>query len=194
MYLSISVFADLWGVPFFQEKFGVDREAAATSISMAYFGVCAGVVVTSLMSQFIKDSRPLIGISAFFIAVLMSVITFHDGLSFPVVTIMMFMIGVFAGGEVLCFAQACEHMPVSVAATVTGFLNFIITLGAAAIQQVFGHALDWFWSGQLDAELGRIYALSDYQSALTIVIFIASSSIILSFFLPKDIVEEQEVA
>lgn len=191
MYLSISVFADLWGVPFLQNKFGVDREVAATTISMAYFGVCAGVVVTSLLSQFIKDSRPIIGISALLVAVLMAVVTFYEGLSFPMVTVLMFMIGVFAGGEVLCFAQACEHMPVSVAATVTGFLNFIITLGAATIQQGFGYALDWFWSGQLDAESGRIYALSDYQNALFIVILIASSSVFLSFFLPKDIVEEE---
>lgn len=193
MYLSISVFADLWGVPFLQNKFGVDREIAATTISMAYFGVCAGVVVTSLLSQFIKDSRPIIGISALLVAVLMAVVTFYEGLSFPMVTVLMFMIGVFAGGEVLCFAQACEHMPVSVAATVTGFLNFIITLGAATIQQGFGYALDWFWSGLLDAESGRIYALSDYQNALFIVILIASSSVFLSFFLPKDIVEEEGV-
>lgn len=191
MYLSISVIADLWGVPFFQEKFGVDRAAAATSISMAYFGVCAGAVVTSLMSQFIKDSRPLIGIFALLIVVLMSIMTFYDGLSFHMVTVMMFMIGIFAGGEVLCFAQACEHMPVSVAATVTGFLNFIITFGAACIQQLFGYALDWFWSGQLDADSARIYVLADYQYALALVILISCSSVVLSFFLPKDIVEEE---
>lgn len=191
MYLSISVFADLWGVSFLQEKHGVDREAASFSISWAYNGVCVGVVITALMSQYIKDSRPIIGFSALFIAILMAVMTFYEGLSFPMVSVVMFSIGFFAGGEVLCFAQACEHMPVSVAATVTGFINFVVTFGAATIQQVFGHALDWFWSGQIGADSNRIYALSDYQGALTIVILIACSSIVLSFYLPKDAIDEE---
>lgn len=191
MYLSISVFADLWGVSFLQEKHGVDRETASSSIAWAYNGVCVGVVITALMSQYIKDSRPIIRISALFIAILMAVMTFYEGLSFSMVSVVMFSIGFFAGGEVLCFAQACEHMPVSVAATVTGFINFVVTFGAASIQQVFGHALDWFWSGQIGADSNRLYALSDYQGALTIVILIACSSIILSFYLPKDAIEKE---
>lgn len=193
MYLTVSVFADLWGVQFLQNKFGMSRETAAFSISTTYFGVCAGVIVLSFVSQLLPDSRPIIGISAFLIVFLLSIITYYDNLSVTSINIIMFMIGAFVGGEILCFAQACEHMPTSVAATVTGFLNFVITIGAAFTQQLFGFILDFFWDGQTGLDGSRLYSTADYQEALFIVILISASSVVLSFFLPPDIPKQNTI-
>lgn len=190
MYLSISVFADLWGVSFFQQKFNVELEVAAHSVTMAYYGTCAGVLIMAILNQTLFPSRWLIGGSALMVSILMTLIVFGEGLSFTTATILMVLVGFFAGGEVLCFSQSCQHMDVRVAATVTGFLNFIITLGAACMQKICGSALDWFWSGDHALNImggDRLYSLSDYQSALLIVIAISLISVVLAFFLPKDI-------
>lgn len=187
MYLSISVFADLWGVSFFQEKYGVAREAAAQSISMTYYGTCAGVLSTALLSHYIKNSRMIIGGSALMVSTLMAIIVFSEGLGFTTISLLMIMVGFFAGGEVLCFSESCKHMSVNVAATVTGFLNFVITLGGAIMQKGFGSALDWFWDGQLTAEGTRFYSVANYKSTLLILILVSLLSFVLAFFLPDDV-------
>lgn len=187
MYLSISVFADLWGVSFFQEKYGVDREVAAQSISMTYYGTCAGVLFTALLSHYLGNSRLIIGGSALMVSILMTIVVFSNDFGFTTISVLMIMIGFFAGGEVLCFSESCKHMNINVAATVTGFLNFIITLGGAIMQKVFGSALDWFWDGQLTTEGVRFYTISHYKSTLSIIILISLSSFILAFFLPDDV-------
>lgn len=194
MYLPISVFTDLWGVPFFQEKFNVDREAAAHAISISYYGTSAGVIALALVIQYIGNSRSVIRWSAFMIFLLMAVLSFADGLNVFTASLTMFFIGFFAGGEVLCFSESCKHMSIYVAATVTGFLNFIITIGGAGVQKIFGSALDWFWAGHATPTGSRLYTLPDYQWALLIVVTLTFLSFLLSFCLPPDLQDEQYAA
>jgi predicted MFS family arabinose efflux permease len=186
IYLSISVFADLWGVSFLMEKFAVSKEEAAGAISLIYMGTCIGCISVAILSQRVRYPQVIISMAALMIGTLLSIIVFMPHLSFFTTTILLFLIGIGTGGEILCFTRACESMSVSVAATVTGFINFVVTMGAALIQQQVGFILNWFWDGvTLDSKGVPLYTVQDYQGALSIVILITFASFFLSFFLIK---------
>lgn len=186
IYLSISVFADLWGVAFLMQKFAIAKEEAAGAVSLIYMGTCIGCVSVALLSQKMRYPQFIISASALIIGTLMALIVFIPDLPFPITGIFLFIIGLCTGGEILCFTKACESMSVAVAATVTGFINFVVTLGAAIIQHQVGAILNWFWDGTtIDAKGVPIYSLTDYQGALAVLIGFAFTSFILSFFIVR---------
>lgn len=185
IYLSISVFADLWGVSFIMVKYGLSKAVAAQAVSMIYVGTAIGVVLIAWFSTFFKDRRPIIGGSALLIASLLTLVVFGNVNSTWAIYLIMFSIGFFAGGEVLCFTSACEVMSVTIAATVTGFINFIVTLSAAYIQKQIGYLLHILWDGTL-TEFGLpLYTVQNYQGAMSILIALTFGSFILSFFLNR---------
>ena len=185
IYLSISVFADLWGVSFMILKYDLSKETAAQAVSMIYIGTCFGVIIIAWLSSFFKDRRPIIGGSAILIASLLSLVVFGEVSSIWAIYSIMFAIGFFAGGEVLCFTCACEAMSISVAATVTGFINFIVTLGAAVVQKQIGQVLNLLWNGTIGENGLPLYTIQDYQGAMSLLIISTLISFILSFFLNK---------
>lgn len=185
MYLPISVFADLWGVSFLTLKYGFSKETAASILSLSYLGTCGGVIFIALASNFLKGPRFLIGISAALVTTLMATLVFMPGLSPMTISVLLITLGVLVGTEILCFSKACQENDISVAATVTGFLNFVVTIGAAFIQQLVGVILKWLWDGQINDVGLPIYRVQDYQAALSLVILVSFSSFILAFFLKE---------
>lgn len=183
MYLPISVFADLWGVSFLTLKYGLSREVAAKVLSWSYVGTCGGVIFIALVSNILKQVRLLIGIASAAVTVLMAVIVFVPDLSNTTISVLLVLLGIFVGAEILCFSKVCQENDINVAATVTGFLNFVVTIGAAFVQQMVGGLIQWFWNGEVNSEGLPIYHVSDYQQALSLVIGISFSSFILAFFL-----------
>lgn len=185
IYLSISVFADLWGVSFLMMKYELTKNVAAQAVSMIYIGTCFGVITVAWLSSFFSDRRPIIGGSALLIASLLSLIVFGEISSIWAIYAIMFAIGFFAGGEVLCFTCACEAMSIYVAATVTGFINFIVTLGAAIVQNQIGHVLNALWNGTIGENGLPLYTVQDYQGAMSLLVVSTLISFVLSFFLNK---------
>ncbi len=184
MYLPISVFADLWGVPFLTLKYGLAKDVAATILSWAYVGTCGGVIFVALVSNILKGVRLIIGAAAAMVTGLMAVIVFAPDLSQGTISILLVMLGVAVGAEILCFSKTCQENDIRVAATVTGFLNFIVTLGAAFVQQLVGWLIKVSWDGKLAATGLPLYKISDYQNAMVIVIGVSLTSFVLAFFLP----------
>lgn len=184
IYLSISVFADLWGVSFLMLKYDLPKEIAAQAISMIYVGTCFGVIIIAGISHFLRDYRSLIiGGSALLMASLLTLLVFGNIASIWGMYLALFALGFFAGGEVLCFSNACEAMSISVAASVTGFINFIVTLGAALTQKLIGYAINILWDGSISESGMPLYTLENYQTAMLFIIIMTFISFVLSFFL-----------
>ncbi len=184
MYLPISVFADLWGVPFLTLKYGLAKDVAATILSWAYVGTCGGVIFVAMVSNILKGVRLMIGLAAALVTILISVIVYAPELSQTTLSFLLVTLGVVVGAEILCFSKTCQENDIRVAATVTGFLNFIVTLGAAFVQQLVGWLIKILWDGRMADNGLPLYRVEDYQQAMLIVIFVSLTSFVLAFFLP----------
>ncbi len=72
-----------------------------------------------------------------------------------------------------------------VAGTMTGFLNGIVSLAAAMIQQYVGQVLDYFWEGQMTEAGIRAYSIHTYQVAFGVILFVTCISVVLSLFIKQ---------
>jgi MFS family permease len=183
IYLSISVVADLWGVSFVQEKFEIDRQNAASMISYIYYGTAVGCPLFAWFSRVIGSVKQAVIIGAFGMIALLACLVFVDHISVLQGKSLFFAIGIFTGAEILCFIAACTIMGPEVAGTMTGFLNGVVSLASAMIQQHVGIVLDYFWEGELTAAGVRAYSLHTYKVAFGVILFFTCMSCILAFFI-----------
>lgn len=71
----------------------------------------------------------------------------------------------------------------AVAGTMTGFLNCIVTLASAMIQQNVGVVLDYFWDGALSPDSTPLYSIYTYQVAFGLIILCTLLSCLLALFI-----------
>ncbi len=185
IYIPISAFADLWGVSFLTLKYGLSKESAAHVLSLAYVGTCGGVLFIAWINKVLGNVRLIIGVSAGLVAALMGVVLYVPDLSPQTLSVVLIGLGVAVGTEILCFSKACQENDPAIAATITGFLNFVVNLGAAFAQQIVGWVMKVLWDGTLSDQGMPIYKVSDYQIALSIVVAVSAVSFGVSFFLPN---------
>ena len=183
IYLSISVVADLWGVSFVGEKFDINKGEAAQMISSIYFGTAVGCPTFAWFSRLIGSVKQAVLIGGIGIIVLLSYIVFVPNIPIWAAYAAFFGIGFCTGAEILCFIGACAIMGPEVAGTMTGFLNCLVTLAGAMIQQHVGVVLDYFWDGAMTTTGVPIYSIHTYQVAFGVILFFTFASCILAWFL-----------
>lgn len=186
IYLPISVVADLWGVSFVMEKFNIDKAEAAQMISFIYIGISVGCPIFPWISKVIESVRQTLIIGAIGVIACLAYLVFGENIPIWAANTVLFGIGLSAGAEILCFVAPCASTSPAVAGTMTGFLNCIVTLAAAMIQQHVGLILDYFWDGTM-ASGTPVYSVHTYQIAFCVILFFTLISGVLAWFikLPK---------
>ncbi len=186
IYLSISVVADLWGVSFVGEKFDINKGEAAQMMSSIYFGTACGCPIFAWFSRLIGSVKHAVLIGGIGIIGLLSYLVFVPHIPLWGAYAAFFGIGFCAGAEILCFIGACAMLGPEVSGTMTGFLNCIVTLAGAIIQQHVGIVLDYFWDGAMTTVGIPIYSVHTYQIAFVVILFLTFLSCVLAWFLKPE--------
>ncbi|MCK4870715.1 MAG: MFS transporter [Gammaproteobacteria bacterium] len=169
MFLSLSVVAELWGIPFLKAVYHLSADNAAFACSSVFLGWLVGAPLSGWISDRGRNRRLPIIFGAIFSALVLSVIIYHP-VNFTLIhlSILLFLFGLFSSAEVICFAIARENNPTHVAATAIAFTNLLVMVGGVVLQPLVGRLLDIGWRG---ATLNgvRVYTASDYQHAFWII-------------------------
>lgn len=180
IYACISVVADLWGVAFCMQAFHIGRPEAAQLTSLIYVGLCMGSIAIPFLSDSLLDRKKFVLLGLCTIACGLTAFTFGVHTSLLAVSCLLFIIGFFAGTEMLCFANACEAVAPAMAGTVTGFVNCIVMLGGSILQNIVGIVMDYSWQGLLNEQGERIYELQEYQNGFSVIILCVLISLLVS--------------
>lgn len=183
LYLSISVIADLWGVPFVMQNYGVDKVVAANRVSLVYIGLCTGSIFLTTLSDMIGSKKNLIRLCILMLFILNCMVVYWASLPLSVLSILLFGVGFFGGGEMLCFASLCETSDSKITGTLTGLMNCVVMSGGAFIAEQVGRLLDYFWNGELHSTGIRLYSSESYQKSLSLIVFVIFASTIAAVFL-----------
>lgn len=169
LFLSLSGFAEAWGVSYFEQGRGYSKEIAVHLNNYVFWGWAAGGPFMGWISEKITKRRlPLIcgalGAAFFFATILYLPMTMPLG----VMKFLLFMVGVCSSCQILVFPIARELSSSSLAASALAFTNMLVMIGGVVLQPGIGYLLKLNWSGQ---ELNQIpvYGLETYQSALLII-------------------------
>lgn len=185
IYLSITVFADLWGTSFLLQRLNIDKTTASKLSSLIYIGFCFGSLSIGWLSDRFHSRKMLITIGSGSLFICMVFLVYSSSLNLLNAQVVLFLLGFFAGVEMLCFIGAYATVNPTLAATITGFINAVVMMGGAMMQHLAGWFLDLSWSGTYTDVGIKNYTISDYRFALSFTVFMVFVSLIASLFIDQ---------
>lgn len=163
IYAAIPLIGESWGGPYLQAR-GFSLTEATTMIASLWLGMGLGSPIVGLISDILRRRKIVLACCALLGAVVTLIFATLNTQSVSIITALLFLIGVAAGGQTLSFASMAECVPDNVKGTAMGFNNFAVMLGGMFSQMLGGAILNHFWSGGVE----NITALpiQGYQIAL----------------------------
>ncbi len=171
MYLPLCVFAELWGTPYLMQRFGIANEKASYGAIMVFVGYAIGCSISSKLSDYWQSRRKVMALSVTWTFIGFSVVLYAPGFSFNMVLVSMFLSGIAAGFSILYFPAVQENNPTKYSATSVGFTNALVMASGFIFQPLLGKLIDYSWDGNFNVDGAPLYALKDYQFALSAVLF-----------------------
>jgi MFS family permease len=182
LYLPISMFAELWSVPYLIRTYGFTNEQAAEIAAMIFLGMAIGSPIIGLISDHIKKR-----ILPMFIGALLSCLTattiiyLAKNSSITQLYILFFLLGLFTSGQTLVFAFARELTNVRIAGTAIAIVNMIVMIGGMLFQPLIGYLLVFISHGAKANQLTAYSAQDFYQVMIILPISIFLGLIIICF-------------
>lgn len=179
LYLSLSAFAEIWGIKFLQTVYAIQNEMASFACSFIFFGWLIGGPINGWLSDHISSRKIPLITGGVLSAISMAIIVLNPfDLSFSMLCTLLFLFGCFSSTQILCFAISKESNPHHLAATSVAFTNFLVMIGGMIFQPLLGLLLDLNWSGQMTDNI-RSYSATNYQNVFLIIpIFITLGSLL----------------
>ncbi len=182
MYLPISAFAELWGVPFLMHAYGVNNEIASSASVMIFIGTAVGSPFAAFLVNRFRSIMFVMRYSALASGLIFIMIAYTAIFPLYIAYIMMFLAGFFIGGQVLCFTIAQNNSSADISGATIGFTNALVMMSGVLFQPFLGSILDFFWDGSLSEAGVHLYSAHAYQmSILTIPVSLLVSFVVLAF-------------
>jgi sugar phosphate permease len=182
LYLSLSAFAELWGIPYLEQARGLSRIHAADANAMVFLGWAIGGPCWGLFSDFIRRRCFPLAIASIASLIVVCVILYFSHISFVSMSLLLFLFGFLSSAQILVFAICREVTHFGIAGTAIALTNMLVMLGGNLFQPVIGKLLDMNWSGVM-VDGTRIYSVSAYQTALSVLPISILLAFILIFFI-----------
>jgi sugar phosphate permease len=168
IYIPTTAFAELWGIPYLEQAYHYANLDAASTIAMIFLGWVVGAPLMGLLSEKIKLRRKPMTIGSLVAAVLIALVLYLPGLPHWLVSVMLFIFGIFSSSQIIVFAIGRENSSLALAGTTVALTNLFVMLSGVIFQPIIGILLDKHWSGTVIAGM-PYYNLADYQFALSIL-------------------------
>ena len=182
-YLPLSALAELWVVPFMEQRYGISTEKAAVSSIIIFIGFALGGIISAWMAEKINSYKKTIVIftlgviGAFWFAI------YSDSIDYYTCLVLLFVGGNCAGANTLAFTIAYNLVPPSFGGTSAGFTNALVMSSGILFQPLLGKLLDFFRNGIVNSDGTPVYNLTMYRSAFIFVIVGLFLAVIATFFI-----------
>lgn len=165
MFINIIyvAYGDLWGTPYIERLYHIDKSHAALIVSMMYVGSIPGGLFFGWVSDYIKRRKAPMVWSAILGLVVMPLMIFFPSEPEWFMFVLFFLLGVSASGNLVAYAYAHDLRPQGSAGIAEGFVNTWLIGGSAIFQPIIGVVLDAFGKK-------HFYSLMDYRHALTVIV------------------------
>lgn len=182
MFVPTLAFGGLWGIPFLVEAHGFDRATAGLCVSFIYVGWVLGAPFWGWTSDYYqRRKQPMIVATLLTLCLCVSMI-YLQGLTVPLLTLLVFLLGFCSSGFIVAFALIRETNAPAVAGTAIGFGNALNTLWGALAQPLIGQILDMSGNPIIAENGERTFSLASYQQAfLALPVALVISIILLMF-------------
>lgn len=185
IWTPIAVFAALWGVPYLQEKFQISVVAASGLCSMIWIGIGIGSPLLGWLSDKIESRRFALILSATLGLLATLILIYVPGLSYSWAPLVLFVLGLGAGGQTVSFAVVKENNSPEYVGTASGFNNLSVLIGGAIFQPLVGYILQHTNAAKIVNGV-TVYDIASYQLAFLVMPLCFLSSLIIAVFILKE--------
>ena len=184
-WAPITLFAELWGVPYLMRRYHVSNVDAALAVSMIWIALAISSPWLGWYSERIQRRRELLDLCAIVGLISAVILLFYNKLSFSWVFVILLGIGFAAAGQILTFALVKDNNQEHDLATGIGFNNMAVVIGGAIFQPAVGYLLHHHASIYAHQQTVK-YTAMDYRFALSVMILCYIIGWTSSHFLIKD--------
>ena len=184
LYLPLSAFAELWGIPYLKEAHHLSDHQAAFANAMVFCGWAIGGPLIGAISDKIERRRLPLLIAGVLSVISISLLLYFPHVDFLIICALLFSFGFIPSAQALVFPIARESSSTKVTATAIAFTNMLVMLGGMLLQPIIGKLLVQA-HGHIILDNIEIYTKADYVFALTILPVSIFVGVILTFFLKE---------
>jgi MFS family permease len=166
LYLSLSVFAEIWGKSYLMVAHNLSSLEASSSVSMVFLGWAIGGPLLGLTADYTDRRSTALILGAILAAISISILLYMPELNILEINALLFFYGLFCAVEVIVFSIAKDTSKSPLDGTIFACVNMVIMMGGVIFQPLVGELLDYFWNGNLLNHV-RIYSEADYQLVLS---------------------------
>ena len=181
MTANMAGFAILWGVPYMMRAHGLERSAAAASVSLFMAGWAIGSPLVGWFSDRIRRRKPPMLVSAVIAFAGFATLVYLPGVPLVAAQALLFTIGFASCSMLLGFVGGSENNPPAAAGVAVAFVNTVVMALGAAFLPLIGWLLDLNWQGVMEAG-ARVYPVAAFQTALLPLLATNAIGIVAVFF------------
>ncbi len=168
LYLSLSAFAEVWGIPYLIRTYGLSNSTAAVNISFIFLGWAIGSPLVGWVSDKIGNRRHPIIIGALLGALIFTLLIYFPFFSRHCLGILLFSFGLCSSAQIIVFPIARELNVQGLAGTAIAVTNLLVMFGGALSEPLIGKALDVLTGTHVRGNL-MAFSIESFQHALTII-------------------------
>jgi predicted MFS family arabinose efflux permease len=161
-------FADLWGVPYLMTSYDLPKSDAAGLISCVFVGMIFGgpllVALSKRLGNYTVISLCGVGMAVAFLLLLANL-----PYNWYWLAGLLFCLGLLCCYQVIIFAACSDLVAPQLLCMTVAFLNCVNMQGGSFFHPTIGFMMDAFWTGVVDQEGVRQYAVESYGTALMII-------------------------
>lgn len=180
LWVPMSSFASLWGVPFLAAVDHLSQNTAAFLCSLMWLGLALASPLLGMLSTSVKNRVIPLALSALVGGIAFGLILYVN-FSPLILGILLFMAGAACAGQALSFAVVKENNTHAEKATAIAFNNMAVVISGAIFQPLIGKLIE---SNHTDT-LAQ-YNISHFKQGLLIVFFAYVIGFLVALFLIKE--------
>jgi MFS family permease len=184
LYLSLSGFAEVWGIPYLIRAYGLSNATAATNISFIFLGWAIGSPLVGWISDKIGNRRYPIIIGSLLGAMLFAILIYLPTISTHYLALLLFTFGVCSSTQIIVFPIARELNDQALAGTAIAVTNLLVMLSGALSEPLIGQALDVLTGTHVKGNL-MAFSIESFQWSLSIIPVAFILAAILTFFVKE---------
>ena len=168
MNMPVAVIGAMMGSLYLQQAEGMNREAAALTITVLFVGtILGGPLIGSWSDKLGKRKLPMfVGTIFSFITVL--AILYLPIHSYSLWLLLFFLLGFFTASQVISYPLVAENSPLSLTATSVSVVSILTMSGYVFYQNIFTYLLQSHWDKVILDGI-PLYTKANYQLALSMI-------------------------
>ena len=185
LYAPFSGFADFWATNFLMQKYSLPHKDASQIYTMLYFGLGLGCLVFPFLAEKTNSTNWMIKFTLAGLSISFAFLLYGPALKHYQIMGALFLIGMFSGGEMICFTGACLNTKPENSGLTIGIVNTFNMLGAPLAQNIVGNVLDFRWNGEVGSNGLRLYTVEETTFAMSFLIYMIVFCIALAFWIRR---------